>query len=232
MEPRFRRLATLLPKPKAILSISAHWYVPGTYLTGDAHPKTIHDFGGFPDELLEMEYPAPGDVALANRVAGLLDGERASLTTRWGLDHGTWRVLHHLRPDADCLVVELSIDADISPVEHLAIGRKLVPLRNEGILIMGSGNIVHNLGYAMTSYRLGDVSTPPWAARFDEAVGGAIERRDGESRRPRRKRRRRELPDHGIRHGLAVDARGALRRGLSRGFAGFIADPFHDPNAR
>jgi len=177
----FRRLATLLPKPKAILSISAHWYVPGTYLTGDAHPKTIHDFGGFPDELFEMEYPAPGDVALANRVAGLLDGERASLTTRWGLDHGTWTVLHQLRPDADCPVVQLSIDADISPAEHLAIGRKLVPLRDEGILIMGSGNIVHNLGYAMTSDRLGNVSTPPWAARFDEAVGGAIERRDGDA---------------------------------------------------
>src|SRR6185503_382808 len=136
----FRALGALLPRPKAILSISAHWYRPGTFLTGNAHPQTIHDFGGFPDELFQMQYPAPGDSALANRVVRLLGAERVGVRDDWGLDHGTWSVLHHLRPAADVPVVQLSLDTQLPPSAHVDIARALAPLRDEGVLIMGSGN--------------------------------------------------------------------------------------------
>jgi 4,5-DOPA dioxygenase extradiol len=177
----FHDLATLLPRPKAILSVSAHWFLAGTLLTGDPHPKTIHDFGGFPQELHEMQYPAPGDAALAKRVSWLLADERALVTSEWGLDHGTWTVLHHLRPDADCPVVQLSIDDRLPPAEHLAIGRRLTALRDEGVLIMGSGNLTHNLGYAFQSSQRGDLSTPDWASRFDSEVARAVEQHDGDA---------------------------------------------------
>ena len=176
----FAELGGLLPKPSAILSVSAHWFVRGTYLTGNPSPSTIHDFGGFPDELFRMQYPAPGDVNLANRVAGILQQSGASLRTDWGLDHGTWTVLHHLRPRADCPVVQLSIDGSLPPPGHLAIGRALAPLREEGVLIMGSGNVTHNLRLALASYRSGDRTTPEWASRFDGDVARAAEQHDGD----------------------------------------------------
>jgi 4,5-DOPA dioxygenase extradiol len=166
----FRALGQLLPRPKAILSISAHWFVPGTFLTGNERPETIHDFGGFPDQLFRMQYPAPGNVALANRVVKLLGADRAAVREDWGLDHGTWSVLHHLRPDADVPVVQLSLDARMPPSGHVALAQSLVPLRDEGVLILGSGNATHNLRYAMSSYQRGDLSTPEWAARFDADV--------------------------------------------------------------
>ena len=174
----FRALGQSLPQPKAILAISAHWYVRGTFLTGNANPETIHDFGGFPDELFRMQYPAPGDAELARRVVKLL-GSRAGIREDWGLDHGTWTVLHHLRPKADVPVVQLSLDANLAPAAHVELGRALAPLRDEGVLIMGSGNATHNLRYAMTSYQRGDVSTPPWAAGFDAEVEKAFTQRDG-----------------------------------------------------
>lgn len=174
----FRALAKLLPRPKAILCVSAHWYVPGTFLTGNERPKTIHDFGGFPQPLYEMQYPAPGDVALAERVVRLLPG-RASLRTDWGLDHGTWSVLHYLRPAADCPVVQLSIDETRPPEEHLAIGKGLAPLREEGVLVMGSGNITHNLRHAMGSLRRKGAATPTWARGFDADAARAVEAHDG-----------------------------------------------------
>ena len=176
---QFRELATTLPRPRTVLSVSAHWYVPGTFLTDNARPETIHDFGGFPQALFDMEYPAPGDLALARKVVGLLGSDRAALRSDWGLDHGTWTVLHHLLPKADCPVVQLSIDERMPPAGHLALGRALAPLREEGVLIMGSGNIVHNLRYAMTSAARGDLSTPDWAAAFDADVARAIEQHDG-----------------------------------------------------
>lgn len=166
----FRALGGLLPQPKAILAISAHWFVPGTFLTGNERPKTIHDFGGFPDELFRMQYPAPGNIALANRVVQLLGPERAALRDDWGLDHGTWSVLHYLRPAADVPVVQLSLDARMRPSAHVDLARSLVPLRDEGVLILGSGNATHNLRYAMSSYQRGDLSTPEWASRFDADV--------------------------------------------------------------
>jgi 4,5-DOPA dioxygenase extradiol len=176
----FRTLATLLPRPKAILAVSAHWFVPGTFLTDNAHPKTIHDFGGFPRALFEMQYPAPGDVELARKVVAMLGAERAALRSDWGLDHGTWSVLHHLVPAADCPVVQLSIDRRMAPADHLALARTLAPLREEGVLVMGSGNITHNLRYAMTSYQQGDETTPDWASSFDADVARAVEQHDGD----------------------------------------------------
>jgi 4,5-DOPA dioxygenase extradiol len=155
----FRKLGELLPQPKAILSVSAHWYVPGTFLTGDERPRTIHDFGGFPRELYEQQYPAPGSVELAQRVSRLV-GRGASLRTDWGLDHGTWSVLKYLRPEADVPVVQLSIDGRLPPEGHLAIGRALTPLREEGVLILGSGNVTHNLRHAFASWQRGETETP------------------------------------------------------------------------
>jgi 4,5-DOPA dioxygenase extradiol len=175
----FRGIATLLPRPKAILSISAHWFVPGTFLTGDEDPETIHDFGGFPRALSDVQYPAPGSPRLAGRVVQLIGNSHASLRLDWGLDHGTWSVLVHLFPGADCPVVQLSIDYRLPPAAHLEIGRLLAPLRDEGVLLMGSGNITHNLRYAMASYQAGDLSTPLWAAAFDADVARAAEQRDG-----------------------------------------------------
>ncbi|NMO14575.1 4,5-DOPA dioxygenase extradiol [Pyxidicoccus fallax] len=175
----FRALASQLPKPRAILAISAHWFLPGTFVTGNERPRTIHDFGGFPRALYEMQYPAPGSVELAQRVVKLLGPSRASVQTDWGLDHGTWTVLHHLRPDADVPVVQLSIDARLAPSEHLALGRALAGLRDEGVLIMGSGNVTHNLRHAFTSMRAGNLATPPWAERFDQDVARALEQHDG-----------------------------------------------------
>jgi 4,5-DOPA dioxygenase extradiol len=175
----FRALAGLIPEPKAVLCVSAHWFVAGTFLTGNDHPKTIHDFGGFPDQLFAMEYPAPGAPALAERVVKLLGPARAGVRLDWGLDHGTWSVLHHLRPKADLPVVQLSIDGRMPPAGHLELGRALAPLREEGVLIVGSGNMTHNLRYAMTHGFSGDVSTPPWASSFDADVTKAITEHDG-----------------------------------------------------
>ena len=175
----FKAMAALLPRPRTVLSVSAHWFVRGTFLTGNEQPETIHDFGGFPDELFAMQYPAAGDPALADRVARLLGGRRAEVRLDWGLDHGTWTVLHHLIPAADVPVVQLSVDGDLAPEGHLEIGRALAPLRDEGVLIMGSGNVTHNLRFAMSSAARGDRSTPPWAARFDADVGRAVGQHDG-----------------------------------------------------
>ncbi len=174
----FRDLARALPRPRAILAVSAHWYVEGTFVTANERPETIHDFGGFPDDLYRIQYPAPGDPALARRVAGLVGERRASLSDAWGLDHGTWSVLVHLRPAADLPVVQLSIDAALGSAEHLSIGRALAPLRDEGVLVLGSGNVVHNLRHAFTALRRGDARTPEWARAFDAGIARALERRD------------------------------------------------------
>ena len=174
----FRELALLVPPPKAILAISAHWFVRGTHTTGNEHPKTIHDFGGFPDELFQMQYPAPGSPALASRVVNLLGANRASVRDDWGLDHGTWSVLHHLRPEADVPVVQLSINRSLPASEHTALAKALTPLRDEGVLVLASGNVTHNLGYAMRGMQTGDLSTPAWAKAFDADVARASEQHD------------------------------------------------------
>lgn len=172
----FKRLGTELPRPRAIVCVSAHWYVPGTFVTGNERPQTIHDFSGFPEELERMQYAAPGDVALAERVAKLVPGARVSLD--WGLDHGTWSVLHHLRPAADCPVLQLSIDGRLAGPKHWELGRALAPLRDEGVLLLGSGNIVHNLRDALGRMRRGDSTTPDFARSFDADVEKALLQHD------------------------------------------------------
>jgi len=171
----FQKLAGLFPRPTAVLAVSAHWYVEGTLVTAEARPRTIHDFGGFPQELYEVQYAAPGDAALARRVQ-LLTG--AAPSNDWGLDHGTWSVLVHMLPQAEVPVVQLSIDGRLPPAAHLELGRALQPLREEGVLILGSGNVTHNLRHAFTAFRKGDTSTPEWAARFDAQVQEASEQHD------------------------------------------------------
>ena len=155
-----------IPRPKAVIAVSAHWYVPATAVTSMSAPQTIHDFGGFPRELYQVRYPAPGDPSLASRVRDLLSPVPVELDERWGLDHGTWSVLCHVFPQADVPVIQLSIDETQPPEFHYQIGKRLAPLRDEGVLIMGSGNLVHNLHtYAWGSHR---VEPFDWAVRFEE----------------------------------------------------------------
>lgn len=159
-------LGRSIPRPKAVLCISAHWYVPETAVTALTQPRTIHDFGGFPPELFQVEYPAPGDPALAQRVQALLAPLPVRLDEQWGLDHGTWAVLCHVFPQADVPLVQLSLDASKPAAFHYALGKQLAPLRAEGVLIVGSGNLVHNLrAYAWGQPSVGAYD---WAARFEQ----------------------------------------------------------------
>lgn len=174
----FASLAELMPRPTAVLAISAHWYVPGTYLTGNAQPGTIHDFQGFPQALYEIEYRAPGRVDLAKRVRTMLGEERAALSTQWGLDHGTWSVLKWTFPDATVPVIQLSIDRRLPPKQHYELARSLAELRHEGVLVLASGNIVHNLRDAIGRMQSGASDTPAWALRFDQAVADAVTEHD------------------------------------------------------
>ena len=161
-------LGAAMPRPRAILSVSAHWYVPGTAVTAMPAPRTIHDFGGFPRELYRVAYPAPGDAVLASRVQSLLAPTPVGLDGDWGLDHGTWSVLRHVFPDADVPVVQLGIDETQPPAFHYELGRRLASLRDEGVLVIGSGNLVHNLH----AYGWGRHSMEPydWAVRFEKVV--------------------------------------------------------------
>ncbi len=175
---RWNAIGRSLPRPTAILSISAHWYVPGTGVTVSTAPRTIHDFGGFPKELYQIRYPAPGDPELAKRVARLLAPLSVVLDTSWGLDHGTWAVLKHVFPEADIPVVQLSIDETKPPEWHFEIARRLAPLRDEGVLIAGSGNLVHNLH----AYAWGRHVVEPfdWAVRFEQTVRDVLRAGDHE----------------------------------------------------
>lgn len=174
----FAELAKGMPRPKAILAISAHWFVDGTWLTDNARPRTIHDFGGFPKAMYEIQYPAPGRPSLARRVRDLLTAHESALRSDWGLDHGTWCVLRWMYPEADVPVIQLSIDRRLTPNHHYAIGRALAELRDDGVLIMGSGNIVHNLRDAFGRMRRGSEETPGWAAAFDRDTAKALEQHD------------------------------------------------------
>lgn len=164
-------LAASIPRPTAILCVSAHWVTDGVAVTAMANPKTIHDFGAFPQALFDVQYPAPGDPALAARVRNLLQPLDVALDAEsWGLDHGAWSVLCKLYPDAEVPVVQLSLDGTKPPEWHYAVGQKLAALRDEGVLILGTGNIVHNL-------RLMDrdpKAAHDWAVRFDTAIKDAI----------------------------------------------------------
>lgn len=137
--------AQKIPRPKAILCISAHWETWGTLVTASEQPRTIHDFGGFPQALYDMEYPAPGSAALGKKVKELVKSAEVGMDLDWGFDHGSWSVLSRMYPEADVPVVQLSLDYTQQPDFHYQLARELAPLREEGILILGSGNIVHNL---------------------------------------------------------------------------------------
>jgi 4,5-DOPA dioxygenase extradiol len=134
-----------IPKPKAVLVVSAHWLTSGTHITAMPNPKTIHDFGGFPDALFAVKYPAPGNPELAEAASKLITTTNVGLDHDWGLDHGTWTVVRHMYPDADIPVLQLSIDYNKPPQYHYDLAKQLKSLRKKGVLIIGSGNMVHNL---------------------------------------------------------------------------------------
>ncbi|HEV3153394.1 MAG TPA: 4,5-DOPA dioxygenase extradiol [Candidatus Baltobacteraceae bacterium] len=158
-----------LPRPRAILAISAHWYVEQTAVTIGERPRTIHDFGGFPRELYEVQYPAPGDPALAKRVVQLLSPVTTVASDgQWGFDHGTWSVLCHVFPNADVPIVQLSLDETKPPSYHYELAQRLAPLRDEGVLIVGSGNVVHNLH--TFAWGRHPVEAFDWAIRFEARV--------------------------------------------------------------
>lgn len=158
-------LGKSLPRPRAILAISAHWYIPEVAVTAMQPPRTIHDFYGFPKELFEVQYPAPGCPELAEEVADLLSPESVSLNKGWGLDHGTWSVLRHIFPKANVPVIQLSLDTRNTPEEHYRRGQQLAELREEGVMIIGSGNVVHNLlGF---DWYNPSTAPPMWAVEFE-----------------------------------------------------------------
>jgi 4,5-DOPA dioxygenase extradiol len=173
-------LGARLPRPAAVLCVSAHWLTPGSLVTGMPHPRTIHDFGGFPEELYQVRYPAPGSPELAALVRETVGGGAVGVDQDWGLDHGAWSVLRHLYPKADVPVVQFGIDERAPARRHFELGEKLRPLREKGVLIVGSGNVVHNL--RRISF---DENAAPeaWAVEFDSWVKARLEARDHEALR-------------------------------------------------
>ena len=168
-----------VPKPTAILVVSAHWYINATAVTAMPRPRTIHDFYGFPQALFDVEYPAPGMPEMAKEISDIVEPTwvGADLDS-WGIDHGTWSVLVHAFPQADIPVVQLSINADKGLDYHLELGAKLAPLRERGVLIVGSGNVVHNLRAIDRIEGLNARASRPWAQAFDDAVKNALAARD------------------------------------------------------
>jgi 4,5-DOPA dioxygenase extradiol len=170
----WRELGRRLPAPEAILCVSAHWLTRGTAVTAMAQPRMIHDFWGFPEALNAYRYPAPGDPALARSIAGLVTETEVTLDEEWGLDHGTWIVLTNMFPDAEIPVLQLSIDPRQPAQYHYALGQEVQALRERGVLLVGSGNIVHNLGRMDLSAGRGY----DWAIAFDAAIAKRLVQRD------------------------------------------------------
>lgn len=176
---KWRLLAKQFPKPKAILAISAHWLTEGSAMTFSMKPETLHDFYGFPPALYDISYPANGDHHLVKRVQHLAQPHTVFADTHSGLDHGTWSILHNMYPDASVPTVQLSIDITQSEQFHFDLGQKLAELRQEGVLILGSGNIVHNL--RLMNWEDADPAPYPWAVDFDDYVKNNIEQNHPES---------------------------------------------------
>ncbi|PJZ46858.1 4,5-DOPA dioxygenase extradiol [Leptospira brenneri] len=175
-----RALGKTIPKPKAILCISAHWVTDGTFVTAMDHPPTIHDFGGFPKALFDVQYPAPGSPDLAKLVQSIVKSQDVKLDYEWGLDHGAWSVIKHIYPKADVPVVQLSMDYKTPPEKHFQLAKELAPLRNKGILIIASGNIVHNLRMVAWE-RLNEVYGFDWALDVNQKVKDWITKEDNDS---------------------------------------------------
>ena len=165
----FREVSAEIEKPKAILVVSAHWETQGTRVTAMKQPATIHDFGGFPRALYEVQYPAPGNPELARDIKDKVKTTTVQLDDRWGLDHGAWTVIRHMYPNADIPVIQLSIDYNKSPQEHYELARELTQLREKGILIVGSGNLIHNLGMVDWN-RLNDNYGYDWALEANDKM--------------------------------------------------------------
>lgn len=174
----WQELGRRLPRPRAILAVSAHWETHGhTHVTAERFPRTIHDFRNFPQELYDMRYPAPGSPGLVARIAALLGAERVARDTNWGFDHGAWGVVLPMYPEADIPMVAMSLDRSLSAREHFAFGRALAPLRDEGVLIVASGNIIHNLAV----WRQRPETQPDWIAEFQARSNAAILSGDDEA---------------------------------------------------
>lgn len=169
----FRKIALELPKPKAILCISAHWETQGTWVTAMEHPATIHDFGGFPPALFAVEYPAPGSSELARHTQELITKTEVGLDHKWGLDHGAWAVIKHLYPQADVPVIQMSLDYTQTPQYHYELAQQLKSLRHRGVLIIGSGNMVHNLRMVAWN-RLNDSFGYDWTLEANEKMKSLI----------------------------------------------------------
>lgn len=168
----WQRLGQVLPRPKVILMVSAHWETRGAiHLTDGLAPRTIHDFGGFPDELFAVQYPAPGSPELAGKVADLLGEANVRRDDSWGFDHGSWGVVQPMYPAADIPMIQLSLNRLLTPDQHLAVAAKLAPLRDEGVLLISSGNVVHNL----REYFRGQGTRPDWAVEFQQRITHAVE---------------------------------------------------------
>lgn len=165
----FRNISKEIPEPNAILCISAHWETKGTHVTAMANPPTIYDFGGFPKELFEVQYPAPGSPDLAQETKSLITKTEVGLDDKWGLDHGAWSVIKHLYPFADIPVIQMSLDYSKAPQYHYELAQQLRSLREKGVLIIGSGNIVHNLKMVEWK-RLNDTFGYDWAIEANEKM--------------------------------------------------------------
>ena len=176
----FRNIAKTIPKPTAILCVSAHWETKGTFVTAMENPTTIHDFGGFPKKLFEVQYPAPGSPDLAKQTKSLITKTEVGLDDKWGLDHGSWSVIKHLYPNADIPVIQMSLDYSKSPQYHYELAQQIKSLREKGVLIIGSGNIVHNLRM-LEWQRLNDTFGYDWAIEANEKMKEYIQSGDHKS---------------------------------------------------
>jgi len=177
----FRNIGKEITKPKAILCISAHWETKGTFVTAMENPRTIHDFGGFPQELFDVKYPAPGSPELAKEIKKIMTKATVGLDEKWGLDHGAWSVIKHLYPEADVPTVQLSLDYSQPAQYHFELAKELYLLRQKGVLIIGSGNIVHNLGLVAWDRLSGEPYAFDWATEANEAMKSKILNEDFQS---------------------------------------------------
>ncbi len=175
---RWSTMAKEIPTPKAVLVISAHWFTKGTSITAMEFPITIHDFGGFPEALNQVQYPAPGNPALAKETVNMVHSTQVALNHDWGLDHGTWTIIRHMYPDANIPILQLSIDYTKGPAFHYELAKELYQLRKKGVLIMGSGNMVHNLRMVAWDKLDGPAYGYDWALQMNQTFKDLILNRD------------------------------------------------------